>query len=237
MSGKKRLMKNFEQIYRIRTSDEDENGRLKTSSLLGILQDCATRASDNAGATSAWLYERGTVWFLNSISLRVHADLSYLNTLRIETFIGEFGGLFSKRGYRVYSEGELVAECTSFWFMVDLARRKPIKAPEEVLEKYKIYTPSIIKNERVRLKEPKGAPEKSIEITVRLTDTDQNKHVNNTIYSDYAAELVGGGITEFDIEYKTEAKTGDTLTVSLYGDIIVYRNGEISCAIARVKTK
>jgi len=230
-------MKNFEQIYRVRTSDEDENGRLKTSSLLGVLQDCATRASDNAGATSAWLYERGTVWFLHSISLRVHSDLCYLNTIRIETFIGEFGGLFSKRGYCVYSEDKLVAECTSFWFMVNLALRKPIKAPEEVLEKYRIYTPSIIENERVRIKVPKEEPTKTIEISVRLTDTDQNKHVNNTIYSDYAAELAGGAITEFDIEYKTEAKAGDILTVSLYDDIIVYRNDETICAIARIKTK
>ena len=235
-------MKFFEQTYRLRVSDEDENGRLKTSALLGILQDCATRASDNAGAAADWLYERGTVWFLNSVSLRVYSDLCYLNTLRIETFVDKFGGLFAKRGYRVYLGDEIIAECTSFWFMVDLARRKPIKPPEEVIGKYIIYTPCIIESERVRLKLPDGRPEKSVEIIVRAADTDRNGHVNNAVYADYVSELVGA-INEFDIEYKAEAKAGDVLTVALYDDIIVFRNSGAAgndktiCAIARVKTK
>jgi len=99
--------------------------------------------------------------------------------------------------------------------MLDLVRRRPVRITD-VLPDYPLEPRRAIADDFPPLPRP-GDSGREVHFTVRQSDLDMNRHVNNSVYLGWALESAPDEIAEtrrpVDIEvgYRAEALAGDTV--------------------------
>ena len=99
--------------------------------------------------------------------------------------------------------------------MLDLVRRRPVRITD-VLPDYPLEPRRAIADDFPPLPRP-GDSGREVQFTVRQSDLDMNRHVNNSVYLGWALESAPDEIAEtrrpVDIEvgYRAEALAGDTV--------------------------
>lgn len=211
----------FEKEYHIRFYDCDCNGNIKMSAVLRYLADVAELHYDIKGFGHDLLWEKEMVFLLAGESLRFHRRPRGDEKLTFFTWESKIKGPRYYRDFEIYDEvGKLVVSAGSTWLLANPNTRqilrpsvydfKPDLHPEKV--------PDILPVGKL----PKDGEKAFLgERLVRFSDLDNNRHVYNATYADMAfdvlpAELAGGEIRDFRINYSSEAVLGDCLSLYRY---------------------
>ena len=141
----------------------------------------------------------------------------------------------SHRDFEVYDEkGKLIAIASSKWVLVSLDKGV-IRIPKELEQQYGCVDKALFDKPLDKIPEPENSV-CTFEYNVQRRDLDTNHHVNNTVYLDYAYEILPKEVYEkedfknVEIMYKHEAKAGDTL-------LGFYKKLETNENIAVIKNK
>lgn len=209
----------FEYSFPIRYHELDSRGQLRPVTLLNCVQDAGGIHAARLGVSVRDLRRRGLTWVLSRVHLEVerypHAD----DLVKVLTWPSTREGLFSCREFEMRDRnGELFSRATSSWAVLNLKTRRPVRL-QECLPDYPLTERRAIEDDFASLPlfpEPAGDTLRELPFLVRRSDQDSNRHVNNTVYSDWALEAVPDQVADLhlqsiEISFRAEAVYGDSI--------------------------
>lgn len=238
MLPKKTFLKKDCKLYE---SDFDVTSCIKPRRVMELMQDAATTHADQLGIGWNYMDSQGLFWILSKVKVVFHKTLDR-NTrdFKLYTWPVASNKLYLERRFEaVDAQGETLFSSSTLWMIIERDTRKI--ASRDVIAKY--YNFDFDNAEcgcgsnfdRVR----KGEDYKlSYSDKVTRSRLDINKHVNNTAYVDYAADVLGleEKICEIEIVYHKELKLGDEVDVyfkredgSLY--VVGEKDGQTSFSV------
>lgn len=205
----------YEFPYKVRYDEVDRASRVMPATLFNYLQDSAVRASIAVGRGPHQLAEKPWGWFLVRIHMRVDRYPRLEDDVTVRTWAYRMKGLYAIREFHVVdAEGRTFAEGTSQWVIIDLARRRPIRLPEWVVEAYPKHPVRLVEHAFEKLP-PMEEHDTERTFHVRLSDLDSNDHANSSCFFDWCLEAVPRSVHDelvplsLEIDYRSEARYGD----------------------------
>ncbi len=149
-------------------------------------------------------------WVMSRLRLRVARRPTIHEGVAVETWPSALDGLRATRDFRMTGDdGRVLAVATSLWFLIDVARRRPVRLPA-AMDGFAAAD----KPRALTLGAPPHAPaevEHAQTFAVRRSDLDRVGHANNVRFVEWALEALpdAAGLREVDVLYRSEAVAGD----------------------------
>lgn len=135
-------------------------------------------------------------WVVTKQSLHLDEPIRCGDKVKLETIPGKASRVIFPRYYFVTrDDGNVIGKCSSIWTLIDIDKRR-IVMPRKIGLGYDS------ENAKMLLEEPEDI-DTSVDFEfietrqVRYSDVDYNQHMNNTMYIDWALDLI-------DIDYHRE---------------------------------
>ncbi len=209
---------------RIRYSEVDKDCKLTLASLLNYFQDCSTFHSETVGYGVEYLANHKQAWIVMSWQIVVKEMPHLMDEVVIETEPYEMKAFYGRRSFAMRRKsGEVLAYANSVWALVDLSGEKPVPTvvPQDMIDGFTLGEPFDYEMEKIgrKLKMPEGMEEMD-RLTVPADYIDSNGHMNNQKYIQVAENYLPQDFQtgEIRVEYKTEAKLGDEIVVSVLAE-------------------
>lgn len=190
----------------------DYNGVARASALMRYMQTAAQNQLTENGMSYDQLIERNRAFILSRITMEFGEPLRAHDKLSAISFPCDSRGFSFLRCYALEKEGRPIARAVSVWALIDTETRGLVRVNDFELG---LTTNKPLDISLARFVMPKGiSPVGSFK--VRYSDTDQNRHMNNTRYPDMYSDflpLEKKRIERISINYLNEAPTGEELTV------------------------
>jgi medium-chain acyl-[acyl-carrier-protein] hydrolase len=201
----------------VRSYETDPQGRLEVPILCKLMQETAVAHAAILGVSVETLMDNGVAWVLSHLDLKVERWPGPDAEITIKTWPEAASRLIIERRFEVLdSAGELSASASTYWLVLDLERRRPVRLPAVVLEamtKHEIGSATLKPD---RLEQPDLVDLERV-FTVRRSDLDRADHVNNTSYVEWAMEAVpvevwaSQELAELEISFLSECHQGQTI--------------------------
>jgi acyl-ACP thioesterase len=205
----------YEFKSRVRYSEIDQSGQLSLLSLLNYFQDCTTFHSEDIGLGYHRLQERGLVWLMTAWQIMAFRYPALYEDIIIGTAPHDFRGVLGYRNFWLTNEaGEKLAYANSVWTMFDLAKNRPTKLPQDIIDGYALSEklPMDYADRKIALPDG-GAALSTIEVLYHHIDS--NNHVNNGQYVSMVLDLLADKrretVRQLRAEYRKPAVLGDIL--------------------------
>ena len=186
--------------------------------LLNYLQDAAFEHSIQLGFSVFHLFPMGLTWVLSRYHVKIDRYPTAGELLRVRTWYPGPQRPFYLREWEILDEdGNCLVRATSSWLVVDLKTGEPTDG-EMVLENLSVTEKRAIEDDFKPLPIPRET-DLAREFSVRLSDTDLNRHVNHSQHILWALESVpeeqlsGGVPVQIEAAYKEEILFGQNVTV------------------------
>ena len=208
----------FSKKYTINIYDVDSNYKCKYSSLMNYLWDIVVSQSDSLGETDHG-FVNNCIWVLLKYDLKIIEYPKFRDTITVETDIVGVKKLYGYRSITIKdSKDNVLISGLSTAILIDYDKRRPVKMSAEQCKVYGIekeLEESIPLDDFIKLEETKY----SKDYTVRYSDIDSNKHVNNVKYIEMAVDTLPRNIlNEYEISnikilFKHEAMDESSLHI------------------------
>jgi len=209
--------------FRVRAYEIDPDARLTVPTLCDWLQEAAGNHATALGVATDTLMESGHAWVLSRLNLEIDRLPQWRDEVLIETWPAAENGLIAERDFLIRTPGgDQLARASSNWVIIDVERRRPVRLPPAVVELELPHRERALSVSRSQPASPNEIAE-SRTFSVRRSDLDLNRHVNNARFVAWALEAVPAEILEayrltaLDVQFRSE---------SVYGDTIVTATGE-----------
>lgn len=208
----------LEKQFSVPANDLDHRGKIKIEALLGFLMESAAAHAAALGVSVFDLGRKNLTWVLSRYHVRLLRYPLFGETVTVRTWPASRKGVFTLRDFEVEGSGGPVARATTSWLAVDLDNRKPVDL-EARLGDFPLRTVRALPDEF----DPLPRPEKADlirEYPVLKSHLDFNRHVNNSVYIQWAIETVPREIlfsmspAEIEINYRGEVFYGDRIRVT-----------------------
>lgn len=222
----------YEMDFTVDSRAVDMFQQCRPSALLGYLQEAATLAALDLGASGPEIMEKyHCIWMVARIWVEMDEPLYWNEKFTVRTWHRGAAGASSYRDFDVLRDGQVIGQAVSTWVMVDADSRKLFRMKQltefqgtdggELCKDIKLH--------RVRMPETFDGRE---ERPMRYSDTDINGHINNIHYADFACDALhmerhgqGKFVREFQIGYVGECRAGETIHIdtAVQGDELFAR--------------
>ncbi|MDL2718562.1 MAG: thioesterase [Acidobacteriota bacterium] len=206
----------WRESFRVRASEMGPDARLRLPALFDLFQEAAGNNAAALGWGSDVLLARGQTWILSRLTLKLLALPAWREDITVETWPAGVHRLWALREFRVArADGTPLAQATSGWILLDVAKKRPLRQSPEVSEVAKTSPPRLIEDSF----EPLAAPDetgRAAAAPFRVTryDLDLNAHANNvTILRALltALPVAAAPPLTFEADFRGEAFEGDVL--------------------------
>lgn len=169
-------------------SDVDRDNVLHLRGLLKLLQEAAIAHANLFDTGANAMLERGESWVLNRLALGIARYPAYGEKLTLKTWSSGIRGF---RGYRDFllcdESGTPILRGSSLWLYFSTRTHAITRPPADLAERFPHQPDKVWCAELERL--PFAAPAADAQahtLSLRYSDFDANRHLNNTIYGDLA---------------------------------------------------
>ena len=230
-------------VYReellLRSKDVDMFRRLRTSELFKLLQEASIRHTEELGMGRDKTLDKGVLWVLLLQTAEIARMPVYDEQIVLKSWPGHTMHLLFPRFYRLETAaGEHLLSASALWGLVDQQTRKMVFP-----ERFGVEIGGTVTGEEIALP---SAPKRmdcteSRPFTVPYSYVDINGHMNNTRYFDLAEDCIpaaaaGRALKKIQTEYVSEARFGETFTVSWAGeDGVFFFQGEGEKPVFRMR--
>ena len=210
----------FSRDYLVHYYEIGRDSRLTLPALMHYFEDIATLNSEANRLPLDYYWRTGQVFLLLKWDIVIRSWPRFNETVRIETRPTSFKKFLANRKYTVYTtDDQWIAEARSVWIFTDMTAKKPARIPAEIPEAFGVPPESEASFYSLEdLPEIAGdAP--AIPFSVGKRDLDNNGHVNNVRYVEWALESLPEDFTHsravgrVKIHYKKELREGDEATL------------------------
>ncbi len=196
--------------------DADADGKMTFSAVARYLQEAAWHSAEALGFGYAEASSLKQFWVLVRQSIKAHRFPAWGEYLRVETWPRGVDGLWAFRDYYIRdAEHNICIAATSSWMIMDTDLHRPLK-PEIV---YGAMPHVIVEKAigRSAIKVVHEGPWEAVDQrTVRHSDLDVNRHMNNSRYMDWIFDALHKkgqhhANREVEINYLAESREGDAI--------------------------
>ncbi len=210
------------ETYIISSHEVQPNGCVRISNLMKYFQKLACDDLDNSELSYNNLCKLNIAFVITRFKMKIYEDIKLYDNIEITTHARGMSGASFIRDFIVKVNGEKRAYASSEWVLFDLNKRTILR-PSAISQLGTIPTSDeeFQELQTTRRKISNTSPLRTNVREVRYSNLDMNNHLNNTFYADYIFDLVSPEIRTTDknmflqIDYKTEARLGDKLSVDL----------------------
>lgn len=193
----------------------DFNDNLSPKAILNIFQDMASIHAEEIGIGFNNMLNKNLYWVLSRVKFDIIKMPKVNQTIIAKTWPHPKGRIDFDRDFQILSEsGELLIKGTSKWCVINTQTRA-LQRTDDVN-----YNGECILDKNYEEKFGKIiVPEENFEFkfnhTVRFSDLDHNKHMNNTNYALLAiSALENKYFNHFEINFLNECLMGDEIVLS-----------------------
>ncbi len=209
----------IEKTIKIASFDVYPNSTLKPSALQRYMQQIAREDCDGLGCTYIDMRNVNMVFVLTKLAVEIYAPIYAYDEIVIKTFNNRITGVSFEREFELFRNGVKIAHATTQWVVVNFDSRRimrpkdfPFNIPQHNLSCGSIELPRNLNADTI--------PHEVGSRTVRLSDLDENNHLNNCVYADIAMDIIDYDtknqyVKSVVIIFKHEAFLGDSLRLSL----------------------
>lgn len=207
----------FSKRYVVKWHDTDLNRCVTPSQLLVYMQETAGDHLKSLLMSMDDMRDKlGLAFLLSSISVSIYAPLYANDEIEVQTWVCESRGLSYDRCFSVLRGGEVVANATSVWGLLELSTRKLLRVsdspfvaePEDACGLDLPRRLGMVRTEEM---------EKAGERRIVYSDVDYNGHMNNTHYPNLLCDFTPGirhkRVSGLMLSFLHEATYGHTLRV------------------------
>lgn len=202
---------------RIRYSEVDKECNLTLTAMMNYFQDCSVAHSESLDRGVRYLSENHMAWVLSSWQICCDNMPRLFDEVTVSTWAYDMKAFYGYRNFTMdRKNGERLAYANSVWVLVDTLTGRPVKVPEDIINEYGTSPQLEMECSSRKIKVPVDM-EAGAEMVVPKFFIDSNQHMNNEKYVAIAQELLPAEfkIKELRVEYKKEAKLGDTIRSSV----------------------
>jgi len=206
----------WREPFRVRFYEAEPSGRASIPSLCRYMMEAADNHCQPVGMTLAGLRASGRMWVLARFAARFTDLPRRGDELLVETWGSN--RVSAIRAYRDFllltTRGEVVAEASSLWLILDSRTRRPLRLPEDILQYRHPERRTAQAVDTVPL-EPPARVTAEAHSSVRWRDLDANGHANAICHIEWALEAVPletrreARMTAFDVQFLNEAFVGN----------------------------
>lgn len=193
-------------------------GRLKITGIFNMLQDAAVEHAARLKISGVDIAQHNLFWVISRYQLRIEGNPGIEETLHLSTWRNSANNLYEHRFFRIRDGKDRdMIKAVGQWVMVSRNTGRPCRLttcfPEAMLsgpsENAESLFPKIIPPDRTDLE---------YGFKIRMHDLDLNRHVNNTVYIEWAVETVPIEILEtytpetIDVRFFKESFYQDHIT-------------------------
>lgn len=179
----------FEKTFTIHTFDLDFNGITKPMVLLNFLQEGASRHAALLGYSVSDLRKKELTWVLSRYHVHIYRYPKFDEKLMLRTWPSGVNGIFALRDFELLDSNQnFISRATSSWIMLNLKSKRPIEL-NSFLPKFPTHGKRALLDDFSRLPQLDKA-DLELPFRVRMGDLDLNRHVNHTIYIQWALETI-----------------------------------------------
>lgn len=194
--------------------------------LCRLLEDAARGHATHLGVGVEHLHAMGRAWVLSRFSLRLHRMPRAGDDVEVITWPSRrTAGIRAWRDFQLVSNsGELLAEATSIWPILDVANRRLTRLPPMFSELQ--FPDRDTQIAPVAQSFPDRPPDSVSVHAVSALDLDENNHANNVSYVAWAfssltpASGEAWQLEELHVEYAGEAFLDDLVTISAWDESV-----------------
>jgi YbgC/YbaW family acyl-CoA thioester hydrolase len=214
--------------YKIKTNwhDTDANRCVRPSKIVEYMQETANRQCESSGLPLEKLRdEKGLAFILGAISVNIYKPLHAYEEIEVRTWCKEAKSYIFMRYFDILRGGELIAEASSTWVLIDINTKNMVRASNFDFLGDKFYYDEPVDPTALL---PKAKIAKDAIMTevgnrkIMYSDIDYNMHMNNTRYPDmvcdYLSEMTDESqayrVSALSLSYLKESHLGATLTVT-----------------------
>lgn len=194
----------------------DANRVCRAADLMRFMQESATRQLEMLGPNLDTLQSQGRAFILSRISIDFPAPVYTFDAVRCTTWpCSTSRGACFDRHFEIFCGETPIARAASQWAFLDYRNQKLLRVEDAdvYFTRDDVVTPSL----PLRFRMPKDANLILVgEKTVRYSDIDTNRHLNNTHYCDLYCDYLpmdGKRIAALSISFQKEAPLGETISV------------------------
>lgn len=202
--------------YKVNAHDVDMNEVLSLTGILRYMQDCANCQMEGEGPSYTKLFSQGRAFILSRLALSIYGKIGSHDEISVQTWACESSGVSFNRCYSVMKDGEIIAEASSIWALVDTNTKRLVRV-SDFQNSYCTDAPLEL-DMPIHFRLPSDIPLTLVgEKTVEYQDVDLNRHMNNTRYGDmlcgFLPSMEGMRVIKLVINYCSEAPLGESLKV------------------------
>ncbi len=141
--------------------------------------------------------------------------------LTVKTWTYELKRMYGYRNTVIYDEnGDICVKSIASGAFMDKTSQRPIKAPQELVDRVKLYPKLDMEYLPRKIALPDTEPQVYEDIPVLKCYIDMNEHVNNARYLDITDEFVENesAVKRIRVEYKNPLKRGKAIKALVYTD-------------------
>lgn len=207
----------IERKINIASFDVYPNSTLKPSALQHYMQQFAREDCDEMGYTYNMMRDVNMVFVMTKLGINVFKPVFAYDELTVKTYNNRVRGITFEREFEFYRNGEKVIHATTQWVIVKFDDRsivRPRNFPYEI-RSYELDCGSIDIPRAFDIASVSPCGER----VVRLSDLDENDHLNNCVYSDISMDVLpydrkNEYVKDIYIIFRHEARIDDTLQIS-----------------------
>ena len=210
----------YQERMEVRFCDCDPSHRMKMSELFRVMTNMADMAFEFRGMDHQYLMERGVVFLISQVSVRIHQMPVQTDLIQVATWEEKIERAKFLRNFAVWDvkNGEQLVEASSTWMMVNPVTRSILRPAQFTGSLYPMLEETSGAPAFIRLKLPEG--EEGVRYAgprkVVYSDLDGNGHVDNARFIEITADALSQRMMEHPLEtlqvvFNKEAMLGDTM--------------------------
>lgn len=209
----------YEMQVKPRALDITEKEEVKFTAIVDYLQQIAYEHAYNLELSFQQTFKQNLTWYLLRYYIQMHKYPRLNDLLTVRSWVAHSESeLYSLRDFQILDQsGKIICSATTSWLLFHFIKKRPVSYIDHFADRP-------FRHERsVEYDFPKlGLPEKidaKAELTVRRSDLDLNRHVNNRVYLEWAIESMPNKyiekyqINKLEISYKGQAFHKDKVLV------------------------
>ncbi len=219
-------------------------GNVRASNVLRRFQEIAGRDLDSFGISYQDLREKNMAFVVSKIAICFERPLCEGVTYTLTTSAQETHGATFPRSLRISDEKGVLCRINSLWALLDFEKRRLLRATAlgGDLASFPDLSEGLMCERLIKPSDKEAVSKETRKVYASLLD--QNNHLNNCNYADFATDLFpekSKNVKEMHITFQKEARLGDELLLEGFsledGDFVSgeFLSGSGSSFLCKIK--